>query len=44
MSPHRNWDSPTPSLASKCAPPPRTKGGVPIPTTGEKNPQIRALM
>ena len=36
MSPRRNWDSPTPSLASKCAPPPRTKGGVPIPTTGEK--------
>jgi hypothetical protein len=27
MSPRRNWDSPTPSLASKCAPPPGTKGG-----------------
>ncbi len=27
MSPRRNWDSPTPFLASKCAPPPRTKGG-----------------
>ncbi len=36
MSPRWNWDSPTPSLASKCAPPPRTNGGVPIPTTGEK--------
>ncbi len=47
MSPRRNWDSPTPSLASECAPPPGTKGasthacgwgveGVPIPTTGEK--------
>ncbi len=23
-----NWDSPIPSLASECAPPPRTKGGV----------------
>ncbi len=45
--PRRNWDSPTPSLASECAPPPGTKGvgrlscgwgggGVPIPTTGEK--------
>jgi hypothetical protein len=28
MSPRRKWDSsPTPSLASECAPPPRTKGG-----------------
>jgi hypothetical protein len=27
MSPRRNWDSPTPSLASECAPPPGTKGG-----------------
>jgi hypothetical protein len=27
MSPRGNWDSPTPSLASECAPPPRTKGG-----------------
>jgi hypothetical protein len=44
MSPRRNWDSPNPSLASECAPPPRTGrgahspagGGVPIPTTGEK--------
>ncbi len=47
MSPRRNWDSPTPSLASDCAPSPGTKGGghtrlqvrgwgVPIPTTGEK--------
>ncbi len=26
MSPRRNWDSPNPSLASKCAPPPGTKG------------------
>jgi hypothetical protein len=26
MSPRRNWDSPTPSLASECAPPPGTKG------------------
>ncbi len=43
MSRRRNWDSPNPSLASECAPPPRTGdspageglGGVPIPTTGE---------
>ena len=27
MSPRRNWDSPTPSPASECAPPPGTKGG-----------------
>ena len=27
--PRRNWDSPTPSLASECAPPPETKGGGP---------------
>jgi hypothetical protein len=27
MSPCRNWDSPTPSLASECAPSPGTKGG-----------------
>ncbi len=27
MSPFRNQDSPTPSLASECAPPPRFKGG-----------------
>ncbi len=27
MSPRRNWDSPTPSLASECAPSPGTKGG-----------------
>ncbi len=27
MSPRRNWDSPIPSLASECAPPPGTKGG-----------------
>ncbi len=27
MSPRRNWDSPTPSLASKCAPPSGTGGG-----------------
>jgi hypothetical protein len=27
MSPRRNWDSPTPSLASECAPPPRTVCG-----------------
>jgi hypothetical protein len=27
MSPRRNWDSPTPSLASEGAPPPGTKGG-----------------
>jgi hypothetical protein len=27
MSPRRNWDSPTPSAASECAPPPGTKGG-----------------
>jgi hypothetical protein len=26
MSPRWNWDSPTPSLASECAPPPGTKG------------------
>ncbi len=27
MSPRRNWDSHTPSLASECAPPPGTKDG-----------------
>ncbi len=27
LSPRRNWDSPTPSLPSECAPPPGTKGG-----------------
>jgi hypothetical protein len=27
MSPRRNWDSPTPSLASEYAPPPEQKGG-----------------
>ncbi len=27
MSPRRNWDSPTTSLASEFAPPPGTKGG-----------------
>jgi hypothetical protein len=27
MSPRRNWDSPNPSLASECAPPPRTGRG-----------------
>jgi hypothetical protein len=27
MSPRLNWDSPTPYLASKCAPPPGTKEG-----------------
>ncbi len=27
MSPRRNWDSPTLSLASECAPPPGSKGG-----------------
>jgi hypothetical protein len=26
MSPRRNWDSPNPSVASECAPPPRTEG------------------
>jgi hypothetical protein len=26
LSPRRNWDSPTPSLASECAPLPGTKG------------------
>jgi hypothetical protein len=27
MSPRRNWDSPTPSVAGECAPPPGTKAG-----------------
>jgi hypothetical protein len=27
MSPRRNWDFPTPSVASECAPPPEPKGG-----------------
>jgi hypothetical protein len=48
MFPRRNWDSPNPSLASECAPPPGTTGEgahspagegvgrVSIPTTGEK--------
>ncbi len=42
-----DWDSPAPSLASECAPPPGTKGGahspaveglggVRFPTTGKK--------
>ncbi len=31
MSPRRNWDSPTPSHASECAPPRGTKGGVGTP-------------
>ena len=33
MSPRRNWnwDSPTPSLASECAPLPGTKGGTHLP-------------
>ena len=35
MSPRRNWDSPNPSLASKCAPGCGV-GGVTIATTGEK--------
>ncbi len=26
MSPRRNWDSPNPSLASECAPPPQNRG------------------
>ncbi len=26
MSPRRNWDSPTPSLASECDPPPAEPG------------------
>ncbi len=26
MSPRRNWDSPNPSLARECAPPPRIRG------------------
>jgi hypothetical protein len=28
MSLRRNWDCPTPSLASECAPPPEPMGGV----------------
>jgi hypothetical protein len=28
MSPRRNWDSPTPSPASECAPPPAEPRGV----------------
>ncbi len=45
MSPHRNWDSPTPSLASECARNQREGstlvcgrggGAVRIPTTGKK--------
>jgi hypothetical protein len=35
MSPRRNWDSPTPSLASECAPIPGTKGGVAHSRAGE---------
>jgi hypothetical protein len=27
MSPRRNWDSPTSSIASECAPPPEPRGG-----------------
>jgi hypothetical protein len=35
MSPRRNWDSLTPYLASECAPPPGTKGGVAFSPAGE---------
>ncbi len=35
MSPRRNWDSPTPSPASECAPSPGTKGGGAHPPSGE---------
>jgi hypothetical protein len=35
MSPRWNWDSPTPSLASECAPPPGTKGGGALSPAGE---------
>jgi hypothetical protein len=43
--PRRNWDSPTPSLASECAPPPRTKGGGAHSLAGEGlgEPQFRRL-
>jgi hypothetical protein len=35
MSPCRNWDSPTPSHAKECAPPPGTKGGEAHSAAGE---------
>jgi len=47
MSPRRNWDSPNPSLASECAPPPqnrRGRGGAHSPAgegLGETNSKIR---
>jgi hypothetical protein len=31
MSPRRNWDSPNPSLASECAPPPQNGDGAQLP-------------
>jgi hypothetical protein len=35
MSPHRNWDSPNPYLASECAHPPRNGGGGAHSSAGE---------
>jgi hypothetical protein len=35
MSTRRNWDSPNPSLASECVPPPKTGGGGAIWLAGE---------
>jgi hypothetical protein len=45
MSPRRNWDSPNPSLASECAPPPEPKGGGAHSPAGEGlgEPQFRRL-
>ncbi len=42
MSPRRNRDSPTPSLASECAPPPEPKEGAHSPA-GEWGSQFRRL-
>ena len=38
MSPRRNWDSPNPSLASECAPPPRTGGHTRLRVRGWESP------
>jgi hypothetical protein len=45
MSTRWNWDSPTPSLASECALPPRTRGGGAHTPAGEGlgKPQFRRL-
>jgi hypothetical protein len=44
MSPRRNWDSPNPSLASECAPPPEQGGGAHSPAAkGVRESQFQRL-